>query len=104
MDRLTKLEQETIIVFNELENGAEVFTYNNALKRKLHGLCEKFPDQFGFDSKRSEQNNCGGEFFVVPKKYITVSSPRVLSEDQKERKREQARKNLKSASEDDKVS
>lgn len=104
MNGLTRLEQETIINFNEAESVAEIFSYNNSLKRKLHSLCDKYPDQFLYDKERSEENGCGGEFFRVPKKYITVASPRVLSEDQKEKKREQAKKNLASLAEQDKVS
>lgn len=104
MDRLTREEMETIIRFDETNAPAEIFTFNGAMKRKLHSLCEKYPNQFLYDKERSEENGSGGEFFTVPKRYIKVASPRVLSEDQIEKKREQAKKNLKSHSEQNKVS
>ncbi len=94
MGGLTKLEQETIILFNEAEETAEIFTYNGAMKRKLHSLCDKFPEQFAFDKERSEDNGSGGEFFTAPKRYVKVASPRILSQEQKEKRRKQAKKNL----------
>ena len=33
--KLTMLERETILNFNEAERGASVYTHNLALKRKL---------------------------------------------------------------------
>lgn len=32
---VSKIEQETVILFNEAEAAASVYTYNGALKRKL---------------------------------------------------------------------
>lgn len=94
MGGLTKLEQETIILFNEAEYEAEVFTFNGALKRRLHTLCEKHPDRFVYDRERSEENGSGGEFFNVPKKYIKVAAPRTMTESQRQQARERARNNL----------
>lgn len=104
MGRLTKEEMETIIRFDETNAPSEIFTFNSTLKRKLHSLCEKHPDQFLYDKERSEKNGSGGEFFRVPKRYIKVASPRVLSDDQKQKKREQARRNLKTHIEQESVS
>ena len=41
---LTRIEQETIILFNEGENEAEVYTHNAKLKKKLKMAMEKHPD------------------------------------------------------------
>lgn len=41
MTTLTKLEQETIILFNEAEQTATVDTCNNALIRQLDNLSQK---------------------------------------------------------------
>lgn len=35
---MNRLEQETIVLFNEAEPHASVYTYNGALKRKLSNL------------------------------------------------------------------
>lgn len=41
---LTNEERETIIVYNEKDSTASVFTYRADLKRQLDGLCEERPD------------------------------------------------------------
>ena len=41
---LTKLEQETIILYNEEEKTASVYTHNAKLIAKLKRLSEKYPD------------------------------------------------------------
>lgn len=84
--RLSKLEQETIITFNEQEQQAQVYTHNKLLQKRLSGFCEKYPDQFSFRG-----DNGAGFTFVVPKKRITVTAPRSLTPEQKEK----ARQNLK---------
>ena len=81
MSRLTKLEQETIIIFNEQEPHAEVYTHNKTLQRKLSGLCEKYPEQFVLKG----DNGAGGLTFIVPKKRINVTAPRLLTPEQKEK-------------------
>lgn len=35
MTRLTKIEKETIILFNEGESTASIYTYNAGLKKRL---------------------------------------------------------------------
>ena len=42
---LSKIEQETVILFNKAEASASVYTYNGALKRKLAGLCSARPTE-----------------------------------------------------------
>lgn len=36
--RLTKFEKETIILFNESEDEASIYTYNAGLKKRLKAL------------------------------------------------------------------
>ena len=49
--KLTKIEQETIINFNEAERTASVYTHNEALKGRLLALCRT----------RSEERRVGKE-------------------------------------------
>ena len=42
---LTKVEQETIVLFNEAEATASVYTHNAALQRILLELCQSHPAQ-----------------------------------------------------------
>ncbi len=42
---LSRLEQETIITFNEAESFAEVYTHNGRLKNRLKELAEARTDE-----------------------------------------------------------
>ena len=42
---LSRLEQETIILFNEAEPTAEIYTHNKKLREKLERLSQKHPDK-----------------------------------------------------------
>ena len=74
---LTNLEKETIIVFNEAELEAEVFTYNGRMKRDLERLVNERPDI----AKHTKSNGNGGETYIVP--LVKVRTPRVMSDKQK---------------------
>lgn len=76
---LLKVEQETIILFNEAETTASVYTHNAALQRVLLELCQTHPAQV----RQTEDNRCGGLTFELPKKRVKISPPRVLSDAQK---------------------
>lgn len=69
---LTGLEKETVILFNEAEKTADVFTYNSRLKRKLNQLCKDCPEEF----QRIKSNGAGGVTFRVPKKRVNFTKPR----------------------------
>lgn len=72
---LTRYEQETIINFNEAEGTASVYTHNEALKRQLSELCRAHPGQV----RQTDANRWGGLTFELPKRWLKVSPPRVLS-------------------------
>lgn len=78
---LSRLEQETIITFNEAESFAEVFTHNGRLKRRLAELLEKRPEDVEY---RGE--DYGSQRYRVPKKWIKINPgyTRNLSEEEKE--------------------
>lgn len=73
--RLTNVEKETVINFNEAECTASVYTHNEALKRQLLELCQTRPEQV----RQTAANGWGGLTFELPKKWLKVSPPRVLS-------------------------
>ena len=54
--KLSKLEQETIINFNEAERTASVYTHNEALKGRLLELCRTHPEQV----RQTDANRWGG--------------------------------------------
>ena len=68
---LTRLEQETIILFNEEEKTASVYTHNAKLTEKLRRMAEKFPDQV-YPERREHP---GAVSYIVPKGCISVREP-----------------------------
>ena len=73
--RLSNLERETIICFNEAEPTASVYTYNEGWKRRLLALCRTHPEQV----RQTAANGWDGLTFELPKRWLKVSPPRVLS-------------------------
>lgn len=80
---LSRLERETIIIFNEQEAQAEIFTYNDRLKHELSGLACARPD----DVQHTKTNAEGGETYTVPKKWVKIRASRILSAKELEQRR-----------------
>lgn len=76
---LTNYEKETVILFNEAEDTAIVNTANSALTRRLAALAESRPGEVVH-----KKSNPPFVEYVVPKKWIKIVPPRVLSEKQRE--------------------
>ena len=76
---ISKLEQETIIGFNEAEATASVYTHNAALVRKLEALADSRPDEV----QRARSFPDGGREYIVPKRWVKVNASRILAEEQK---------------------
>ena len=85
----SRLEQETIIGFNEAEATASVYTHNGALKRKLEKLAKERPADVQLSRRYPE----GAVEYTIPKRWVRVNATRILSEAQ----REAALKNVKAA-------
>lgn len=79
MSKLSLEEKETIILFNEKDKEAEIFTYNRPLIAKLKKLSQERPDEVQF----KRDNGDGGLTFIVPKAWLIVKAPRKLTEQQK---------------------
>lgn len=81
MVKLSKRQRETIIVFNELDSEATIFTYNRKWKERMVNL----------GLKAIETNSYGGVTFEVSKKSIrmpVIRKPKVLTAEQKKTIRE----------------
>lgn len=88
---LTLQERETIILFNEQDDTAELFTYNRKLIRRLSMLAQQRPGE----CRQTKDNGHGGLTFVFPKSWTRVNPPRAaapLSEEALERRRENLRR------------
>lgn len=82
-------KQETIILFNESESAATVYTYNTGLQNTLNSLCQSHPEQV----TQTGDNGYGGLTYSLPKKWVKIAPPRVLSEAQKKVLEDMNRKN-----------
>ena len=91
---LSRIEQETIILFNEAEPTASVYTYNGALKRKLFGLCETRSAEV----KQTKDDGQGGITFEVPKRWVKVNAGQLLTDEQRKTRAEAARARFTSKS------
>lgn len=54
MAKLTKYEKETIILFNEGEDTASIYTYNAGLRKRLANFGKKHPDLCRLKSSASK--------------------------------------------------
>ena len=64
--KMSLYEQETIILYNQAESTAEVYTHDPRLLKKLRQLSEKYLDQI---VKKDRQT------FLVPKRCVSVREP-----------------------------
>lgn len=67
--KLSLLEQETVLLYNQAESAAEVYTHDPKLMKKLEQLeqlAEKYPEQI---IKKDAHN------FIVPKRCVSVREP-----------------------------
>lgn len=72
--KLTKIEQETIISFNDSEQGANYYTCNYKDIAKLEKLClENSTIYRGCEEQYSKS-------YMFPKVWIKISPPRQLSD------------------------
>ena len=60
--KLSLYEQETIILYNQAEAAAEVYTHDPRLLEKLRRLAEKYPDQI---VKKDRQTFLGSQTLRV---------------------------------------
>ncbi len=69
--KLSKYEEETVVLYNEAEATASVYTHDPKLKEKLKRLSEKYPEQIIFE----KSNPSGGVTYTVPKKCVLIKEP-----------------------------
>lgn len=74
--KLSTIERETIIIYNEAEPMATVFTCNKALTKKLKQMALERED-----TTLIKEDIYGGEF-VLPKRFVAINKPRVMTDEQ----------------------
>ena len=89
MAKLTKYEKETIVLFNEGEDTASIFTYNAGLRRRLENFSKKYPDLCRLE-KSCEQ---GGVSYVMEKSRLSIRLQPPMSEERRQKASEYAKQN-----------
>lgn len=74
---LSRYEQETIILFDEEEKTATVNTCNYKLKKKLKKISEEY------DSFKLIREDEYSVTYEIPKRYVTINTPRNPTEEQR---------------------
>ena len=67
----SKYEKETIILFNEGEDEARVYTHNARMKNKLKELAASCPDE----CKYVDCNEDGGVTYEIGKNLVSIRKP-----------------------------
>ena len=80
----SKYEKETIILFNEGEDEARIYTHNARMKSKLKELAASSPDE----CKYVDCNEDGGVTYEITKNLISIRKP--YSEERRMKDRERA--------------
>lgn len=89
MAKLTKYEKETIILFNEGEDTASIYTFNAGLKKRLVMFAKKYPD-FCRQEKTHEQD---GVSYVLDKSRLSIRLHPPMSEERRQKASENAKQN-----------
>lgn len=87
--RLTKYEKETIILFNEAETTANIYTYNKALQNRL----AKFSRENPSCARLVTSYPCGAVAYEVDKKRLSIRFTAPYSEERREKARLYAKEN-----------
>lgn len=83
---LTKIEQETILNFNEDEPLANLYTYNPKLQKRFDQIAAEHPELVS-----RKAGSFGAVTYDFPKKLLIVSFQRPLSEAEQQRRSERAK-------------
>ncbi|MCD7802553.1 MAG: immunoglobulin [Clostridiales bacterium] len=79
--KLTNQERETVILYNEEEQTASVYTHSKALCRKLKTLAQERPEECRLE--RTGHEGQAAEY-IVPKAWVKVNPGRRISDAQRE--------------------
>lgn len=83
--RLSSEERETIIRFDDSENVASIYTCNSTLKSKLDKLMS---ERTGISIVSEDEYS---KTYILPKKWVKVVAPRILSDEQRSKMAEKAK-------------
>ena len=81
--KLSRIEKETVINFNEEEEFAEVYTCNSHLKNRLKEISKEHPESCRFKDKDSY----GFVWYYIDKHLISIRKPWSTEAKQKAKER-----------------
>ena len=79
--KISNYERETTITYNDAEKVSVVYTLNTALIRKMDKLISEHPDEIILDKEDDISKT-----YIVPKKWIKISPPKILNLTDEQRK------------------
>ena len=85
---LTKIEKETIILFNEGEQEASIYTYNASLRKRLALFSKQHPELCRMERSFDQ----GGVSYVLDKSRLSVRLIVPYSEERRQKAREQGKR------------
>lgn len=74
---LSREERETIILYTEADDRAEVYTHNKKMINRLAKLCAERPDEV----EKIREADTGAVTYTVPRDWIRVVPKRRVSEE-----------------------
>ena len=77
MATLSREERETIILYTEADDRAEVYTHNKKMINRLAKLCAERPDEV----EKIREADTGAVTYTVPRDWIRVVPKRRVSEE-----------------------
>lgn len=84
--RLTRYEQETIILMNAGDKEATVYTADRAVMRRLDALAENYPESYRIVSEDAISKS-----YSMPKTFVSYRRPRAVSEEKRQQARDMMR-------------
>lgn len=87
MAKLTKYEKETIILFNEGEDTASIYTFNAGLKKRLALFAKKYPDL----CQQEKTHEQGGVSYVLDKSRLSIRLQPPMCEERRRKASETAK-------------
>ena len=87
---VTKEERETIVNYNEAEDTAVIYTYNNDLKKRLAAFAKKYPDLCRLTV---DDADFGSVTYEIQKSRVSIRLVAPYSEERRKAASEYAKKN-----------
>lgn len=81
------VERETIILYNQSEGEASVYSFDPKMIRKLQKLASKYPDEIRLEKEHGD----GAYTYTVPKECVLIREP--YSKERREAARQRAIRN-----------